>query len=205
MKGLEGPSGPGMPGGPPDLAFPATCSTRKCRVPGRAAGTRSITSSTDFSDHRRLLLIPAACESAQRCAAFSWPVTFWNMSGPIISPHKPLDGRCSSFIDFQSGYHNTLSRDRRRMSQRGRSTCSQAATGNFEGFTQCAAILPLERPNGPMHPANIVRIRISRRETHPRHPLTAYTNFQEVRFPREKGSAVSECTRVTRKCGLRVH
>jgi hypothetical protein len=106
MKGLEGPSGPGMPGGPPDLAFPATCSTRKCRVPGRAAGTRSITSSTDFSDHRRLLLIPAACESAQRCAAFSWPVTFWNMSGPIISPHKPLDGRCSSFIDFQSGYHN---------------------------------------------------------------------------------------------------
>jgi hypothetical protein len=26
-----------------------------------------------------------------------------------------------------------------------------------------------ERPNGPMHPANIARIRIPRRETHPRH------------------------------------
>jgi hypothetical protein len=42
----------------------------------------------------------------------------------------------------------------------------------------CAAILQLQRPNGPMRPANIARIRIPRRETHPRHPWTAYTNFQ---------------------------
>jgi hypothetical protein len=49
LKGLEQPPRPHTA---------PTCSARKCHVPGRAAGTRS-TSSTDFSDRRRLLLISA--------------------------------------------------------------------------------------------------------------------------------------------------
>jgi hypothetical protein len=59
------PGGPAVSGDwlappkvPPNLALPATCLARKCRVPGRAPGIRSV-SGTDFSDHTlpRLLLI----------------------------------------------------------------------------------------------------------------------------------------------------
>jgi hypothetical protein len=55
-----------------------------------------------------------ACESV----AFSWAVPFIDVFRPmipIISPHKSLDGRCSS--TFRATSMIILSRDRRKMPQ----------------------------------------------------------------------------------------
>jgi hypothetical protein len=107
FQGVAGATVPHLP----RLSGYHTCSARKCRVPDRAAGTRS-TSSTDFSDHRRLLLIsylsqpppkkcqPPAVRPAELClrrpcgAGLCDPANPCSFTGSPASPRpRPLQFR----------------------------------------------------------------------------------------------------------------